>query len=142
ALTIIGGALRRYLSSKDELPEVSLVAGIPVDVRNEEDGDIKGNLINVMNVALRSDVVDPLERLKLLHEESRSGKTFAHLLGDHSIHQLFENLYGGLTSWFIHSVVDSGLMSKFPPANNTVVASIPGARQPMYLAGATLVESF
>jgi len=142
ALTIIGGALRRYLSSKEELPENSLVAGIPVDVHNEEGSGIKGNMINVMNIALRSDVADPLERLKLLHEESRSGKTFAHLLGDHSIHDLFENLYGGLTSWLIHSVVESGVMSKFPPANNTIVASIPGARQPMYLAGATLIESF
>lgn len=142
ALTIIGGALRRYLINKEELPESSLVAGLPVDVRHDDDTQIKGNLINVMNVALRTDIADPLERLKLLHEESRSGKTFAHLLGDHSIHELFENLYGGLTSWLIHSVVDSGVMSKFPPANNTIVTSIPGARQPMYLAGATMVESF
>jgi diacylglycerol O-acyltransferase len=142
ALAIIGGALRRYLISKEELPEVTLVAGVPIDVRGEDDSDVKGNLINVMNVALRTDIADPLERLKVLHEESRSGKNFAHLLGNHSIRDLFDNLYGGMTSWLIHSVVDSGIMSKFPPANNTIVASIPGARQPMYLAGAALVESF
>lgn len=118
------------------------MAGVPIDVRSNEDTQLKGNLINVMNVALRTDVVDPLERLKLIHGESLSGKAFAHLLGDHSIHDVFENLYGGLTSWLIHSVVESGVMSRFPPANNTIVANVPGAKSPMYLAGGKMLESF
>jgi len=142
ALTIIGGALRRYLSSKEELPEASLVAGVPIDVRTEEDKNVKGNLINVMNIALRTDVENPLERLQLLHNESKSGKIFAHLLGDHSIHDLLENLYAGLVSWGVRAAVDSGLMEKFPPANNTVVTTVPGTRTTVYMAGAKLVESF
>ena len=141
-LCILGGALRRYLQSKEELPAKSLVAGLPIDVRSEDDRGINGNLINVMNVALRSDVEDPLERLALLHQESRSGKTFAHLLGDHSIHDLFENLYGGLTSWVIRSSVESGLMSRFPPANNTIVATTTGPSHPVYMTGARLLETF
>jgi diacylglycerol O-acyltransferase len=128
--------------SKEELPESSLVAGVPIDVRREEDKDVKGNLINVMNIALRTDVANPIERLQLLHNESKSGKTFAHLLGDHSIHQLLDCLYAGLISWGIRSAVDAGLMEKFPPANNTIVSSAPGTRVPVYLAGARLLESF
>jgi diacylglycerol O-acyltransferase / wax synthase len=142
ALTIIGGALRRYLLNKEELPESSLVAGVPIDVRRDEDRDVKGNLINVMNISLRTDISNPIERLSLLHNESKSGKTFAHLLGDHSIHELLDNLYAGLISWGVRTAVDSGLMEKFPPANNTIVSTVPGTRTPVYLAGAKLLESF
>jgi WS/DGAT/MGAT family acyltransferase len=141
-LAIIGGALRRYLLRKEELPEVSLVAGLPIDVRREEDKDVKGNMINVMNVALRTDVANPVERLQLLRTESRYGHNFAELLGDHSLQYLFDNLYVGLVSWGIRAAVDSGLMDKFPPANNTIITTMPGASTPMYLAGAKLVESF
>ncbi len=142
ALTIIGGALREYLTAKDELPEDSLVAGVPIDVRKEEDRDVMGNMINIMNVALRTDIADPLERLKILHEEAHSGKVFAHLLGDHSIHDLLDSLYAGLISWGIRTAVDSGVMDKFPPANNTIVTNVPGTNQPVYMAGAKMVESF
>jgi len=142
ALTVIGGALREYLEQKHELPEPSLVAGVPIDVRKEGDRDIKGNLINVTNVALRTDIEDPIKRLEAVHIEARSGKNFAHLMGDHSIHDLFENLYPGLVSWGIRAAVESGVLEKFPPANNTIVTNVPGTKEPVYMAGAKLVESF
>lgn len=142
ALTIIGGALREYLSSKQELPETSLVAGVPIDVRSDDEKLLKGNIINVMNICLRTDIQNPVERIRAIHTETKSGKTFAYLLGDRSIHDLFDNLYPGLVSWGIHTAVDKKMMERFPPANNTIVTTMPGVKAPMYLAGAKLQETF
>lgn len=142
ALAIIGGALRKYLKSKDELPESSLVAGVPIDVRSDDDKLLKGNIINVMNISLKTDVNNPVERMQAIHAETKSGRTFAYLLGDHSIHDLFDNLYPGLVSWGIHTAVDRKMMEKFPPANNTIVTTMPGIKAPVHLSGARLIETF
>jgi diacylglycerol O-acyltransferase len=34
-VSVVGGAMRKYLQSKDELPEDALIAGVPINMRNE-----------------------------------------------------------------------------------------------------------
>lgn len=142
AMALIGGALRRYLLAKDELPEESLVAAVPIDVRAPEDHHISGNRISITNMALRTDIADPLERLCVMHKESISGKAFANTLGKTIVNDALDSLYSGLTAWGIRMAVNSGVLEKFPPFNNTVVTNVPGSPVPLYLCGAKLVDSF
>jgi len=143
ALTIIGGALRTYLLSKGELPEEdSLVAGVPIDVRTPDDEHKNGNMINFMNVSLRTDISEPLERLHVVHKEAEAGKAYAKTLGDDIVTDVLDNLYSGLVSWGVRTAVDSGIMGKFPPVNNTIVTNVPGYPCPVYMCGAQLIESF
>ena len=60
-LTIVAGGLRRYLESKGELPEQSLVTGCPIDVRSPDEQKAGGNMVGFMNVALRTEIEDPVE---------------------------------------------------------------------------------
>lgn len=76
-LTIVGGALRKYLQEKAELPEQSLVTGCPVNVRDETEKDREGNMIAVMTTSLCTDVENPMERLQKVHAEALNAK--AHL---------------------------------------------------------------
>lgn len=142
AMAIIGGALRHYLIAKDELPEESLVAAVPIDVRTPDDDHINGNRISITNIALRTDIADPLERLRVLHNESVAGKAFAGVLGDSLVNDVLDNVYAGLTAWGIRLAVESGVMEKFPPVNNTVVTNVPGSPVPLYLCGAKMIDSF
>ena len=71
-LTIVAGGLRKYLESKGELPQQSLVSGCPIDVSSPEERAAGGNMVGFMNVALRTDISDPLERLQAVHKESQS----------------------------------------------------------------------
>ena len=80
-LTIVGGAMRDYLSSKGELPAKSLVAGAPVNVRDDSEVDSGGNVISMMSISLRSDIADPLERLKAVHEEAVASKAYHNAVG-------------------------------------------------------------
>lgn len=142
AMTIISGALRNYLVSKDELPEDSLVAAVPMDVRAAGDEHLQGNRINITNVALRTDIADPLERLQVVHKESLAGKAYAKTLGKTLVNDVLDNLYAGLTAWGIRTAVGSGLMDKFPPVNNTVITNVPGSPVPLFLCGARMIDSF
>jgi diacylglycerol O-acyltransferase / wax synthase len=142
ALTIISGALRRYLLSKDELPEDSLVAAMPIDVRSEDDENYSGNRLSITNISLRTDVVKPLDRLHRVHKEVLAGNAYAHTLGNNIVNETMDNLYVGLVSWGVKTAVESGVLDKFPPANNTIVTNIPGSQEQLFLCGATLIDSF
>ncbi len=142
ALTIIGGAMRRYLAAKDELPMQSLVSGVPIDVRTQDDANKRGNMVSLMNVPLCSNIEDPLERLRVVHKEALASKSYASTLGRTFVNDVLDDLYAGLTSWGIRSVVESGALSFFAPVHNTIITNVPGAPMPIYLAGAKLIDSF
>ena len=62
-LAIVGGALRDYLSDKNELPDLSLTAMCPVSLRSETDRS-PGNKVGAMFVPLHTNIGDPRARLR------------------------------------------------------------------------------
>ncbi len=142
AMAIISGALRKYLLSKDELPDDSLVAAMPIDVRMKDDDHTHGNHINITNIALRTDIANPVDRLRAVHHEAVAGKAYARTLGKNILTDVLNNLYSGLISWGVRTAVETGVLEKFPPANNTIITNVPGTQVPLYLCGARLIDSF
>src|SRR3954452_13678153 len=67
-VSICAGAVRRWLIEHDELPDVPLVAQIPVSVRTGEQVGTYGNRILLMSVPFHTDVAAPVERLQATHE--------------------------------------------------------------------------
>lgn len=142
AMAIISGALRKYLLSKDELPDDSLVAAMPIDVRTKDDNQDHGNRINITNIALRTDIANPIDRLRAVHQEALAGKAYARTLGKNIVNDVLNNLYSGLISWGVRTAVETGVLEKFPPANNTIITNVSGTQVPLYLCGARLIDSF
>jgi diacylglycerol O-acyltransferase len=141
-LSTISGALRNYLIAKDELPEDSLVAAVPMDISGKNENQPHRKRVNVTNISLRTDVADSVKRLCSVHHESNAGKAYAQILGKNITSDVMDSLYVGLVSWGVRAAVESGLLEKFPPANNTIVANVQGSTVPLYLCGAKLIESF
>ncbi len=141
-LTIVGGALIRYLESQGELPGLSLVAGAPVDIRAEEDDSVQGNMVTFMNTSLCSNIDDPLERLSRVHEEAMNAKQFAATLGHRTLYDLLDSVYPGLTAFGLRALLNSGVLDKLPPFANTVVSNVSTIPIPLYLVGAELIDSF
>ena len=73
-LTTVGGALRRYLQAKDELPADPLIAMAPISVRSEGERGAAGNLVSGMLTTLGTDVADPRERLVVVREATHQSK--------------------------------------------------------------------
>ena len=62
-LAVTAGALRNYLIGRDELPDRSLVAAIPTNVRAEGEREL-GNRVSAMFASLPVEIEDPLERVE------------------------------------------------------------------------------
>ncbi len=139
-LTIVSGGLRKYLDSKGELPGQSLVTGCPIDVRSPEERASGGNMVGFMNVSLRSDIVDPVERLAAIHRESNSAKAYAEALGPRFAVDLTDVMPGNVLSLAIRTAAATGL-SEAGVMFNTVVTNVPGPPYQLYLCGAALVDS-
>ncbi len=140
-LTIVAGGMRKYLQSKDELPEQSLVSGCPIDVRGPEERAAGGNMVGFMNVALRTEIEDPYERLQAVHEESVSAKAYAEALGPRIMMDLTNVMPGNVLSLAIRAASATGL-AEASVIQNTIVTNVPGAPIQLYMCGAELVNSF
>lgn len=140
-LALASSALRLYLDEHGELPSEPLAGFVPVSVRGGTDGDgldTGVNQLSGMLVSLATDVADPLTRLMVVAESSRSAKEQHRVLG--------ETLFSDMASMAVPALLGPGgrlyrslgLSSRFPPFS-VVVSSFPGPDFPLYCAGAEMV---
>src|SRR5256885_2238920 len=81
-LAVIGGALRDWLEARHELPERSLLAGVPV-ANDDALGSTRliGNKVSNIFTTLGTDLADPVERLHRISAVTREARRTQELLG-------------------------------------------------------------
>jgi WS/DGAT/MGAT family acyltransferase len=141
-LTIVGGALRRYLEAKHELPEHALVAMAPISARAAGEQGAAGNRVSVMTVGLGSDVADPAERLRRVHRKAAGSKAFNQAVGSRLMTDVQEVIPGSLAGLVARIFTGFGLANRVDPFFNCVVTNVPGPQFPLYSAGARLVANY
>ena len=135
-LTICGGALRRYLSELGDLPGDSLTANVPVSVRGEGATGV-GNALSFLYAKLGTDVADPAERLRTVHESTRLGKD---RLPD-ATGGVMDAYTAVMMSPFLGQAV-LGLGGYGPPAFNIVISNVPGFQEPRFIDGSRVEEYY
>ncbi len=139
-LTIIGGALNKYLTAKNDLPKTTMTAMAPISVRAEEEKGAMGNQVSAMIVPLGSHIADARERIIYVHEQTQRSKEMTNAIGARQMTEaskvspalfmaLGARLYSGL-----------GVANFMKPVINTVVTNVPGPPVPIYSCGAQLVS--
>ena len=98
-------------------------------------------MVGVMNVALRTEIEDPLERLEAVHEEAVSAKAYAEALGPRIMMDITNVMPGNVLSIAIRAASSTGL-AEASVIQNTIVTNVPGAPMQLYMCGAELVNSF
>lgn len=141
-LSIVGGSLRNYLLDKGELPEGSLVAGAPVNVRKSGDAAAAGNQVSMMVIALGTDIADPRERLQAVHEGAVGSKAYHEAVGARLMTDMTQSLPAELAALGVRAALGSGLMAGMKPIFNTIVTNVPGPQVPLYMGGAQVVRSY
>ena len=139
---IVAGALRAYLDNIGELPEESLGAMLPKNIRKGEEKEAKsGNQVGGLITVLHTNIADPVERLQAIRKSTQKAKVFSDVA---NTDLLFPNLMGGflypragkaLTRW----AQKNGLMEKIGPLLfNTVITNVPGPNFNLYHYGAKM----
>ncbi len=130
-LAMCGGALRRYLTARGELPDQPLTALTPVSLRDEDDHD-SANAIGALTANLATHVADPEKRFRVIQASMNDGKA---LLGSMSAKEM--QLFSQLTAAPPLLFAMLGLGDRFP-AYSTVISNVPGPREQSYWNGARL----
>jgi len=135
-VAIVGGALRKYLMSKDELPADSLIAGAPVNVRSERSSDSSGNQVSLMRINLATNIADPVERLQATQHSARQSKAFSNALGSSVMMNISEILIPQVLGWGFRAVTMAASRTARPMPCHVVISNVPGPQIPLFLAGA------
>lgn len=131
-LALCAGGLRAYLIELGELPDSSLTVGIPVSVRDPGDEE-SSNAISAVLTSLRTDIDDPVARIRAI--SASSGVAKRNLL---KLPAPARNLFGAVILSPLAVTQFSGLAGRTPPPFNLLVSSVPGPKEPLYLRRARL----
>jgi diacylglycerol O-acyltransferase len=131
-LCIVGGALRRYLKSKRELPEASMAAMVPMTLRGTDKGGDVGNQVGFTVMSVATDIEDPVERLLAIRDGAKTSKRVTDAIGKELARDLLEFM-PNLVSQTITRYVQ-------PPRIGLIVSNVRGPDVPLYMAGARLVN--
>lgn len=135
ALAVCGGALRRYLLERGDLPGRPLVAFVPVNVRPKDDPG-GGNAVGGMLASLRTDLADPVERLNAVRASTTQAKQQLEGMTRAQILAYSQALLAPSVTQMVTAM--SGLRSPQRQNFNVVVSNVPGPREPLYFRGARL----
>ncbi|MFC5694715.1 wax ester/triacylglycerol synthase family O-acyltransferase [Pseudomonas sp. GCM10022186] len=139
-LAMIGGAMRRYLEAKEELPDKSLVTLAPVNTRQGNEATASGNTISMVSFPLRTDIENPLERLEAVHTATSESKAVQNAIGAHDLTNLQKFAPPATLGLAGRLATAMGVGGKGPVIlHNCMVTNVPGPNVPLYMLGARLV---
>lgn len=141
-LAVVGGGLRRYLKSKNELPGDSLIAMAPVSVRATGEKNSLGNQVSALALPLGTHIEDPLARLHFTHENAKNQKAMSNAIGARQLAEASKLAPAMISGVAARLYSRLGLANRISPMFNTVVTNVPGPQVPLYMAGARMVASY
>jgi diacylglycerol O-acyltransferase / wax synthase len=139
-LTIIGGALRKYLLSRDNLPAESLAVMAPISVRADGEKESLGNLVSAMLVQVGTHIADAGQRLAWVRREAINSKAMTNAVGARTLTDYSQFIPSGLAGLAARLYTSLGAANLHSPVFNCVATNVPGPRVPIYFAGAKLVR--
>ena len=133
-------ALRSYLKEGRELPDKSLVAGVPISLRQEGDTTANNQVAGTL-IDLGTEIADPAERLKAIKRGTAAMKKQMGAFRS-AIPTDFPSLgspwlISGLASLYGRSRIADWL--RFA---NVTISNVPGSRVEVYMCGARMLEYY
>lgn len=137
-LAISSTALRDQLVELDALPDSSLVAQVPVSLRDDANKDTVGTKVANMFCSLATDEADPAERLRAIHRSAVSGKQMREDLTSHHEVNFTDTTAPALIALAARGWSLAGLDARTPPIFNLIISNVAGPPFELYLAGARI----
>jgi diacylglycerol O-acyltransferase len=133
-LALVAGVLRKFLLDRDELPENTLVAMVPVSVHDKSDRPGR-NQVSGMFASLETNLEDPGERLKAIADANSVGKQHSAAIGATLLQDWSQFAAPAVFGVAMRFYASSRLTSA-APVHNLVVSNVPGPQVPLFFLGA------
>src|ERR1700712_1822731 len=137
-IAVSGGALRRYLDDRDELPETSLIASVPVSVRGSSKKKTGSNKVSTIFSRLGTDIEDPLERLREVSRGNQNAKDHHKAISADSLQDWAQFAAPRTFGLAVRMVSSLKLADSGPVIHNLVISNVPGPPVPLYFMGARI----
>lgn len=140
-LWICSTALRSYLAEHGGVPRKTLVAAMPVSLREENNKELN-NQASMSLVELGTQYAHPVKRMSAIL--TSTGKVKEALV---SLKSVLPTDYPGLLApWIVGGVAKAafktysatGLAERLPMMANLAISNVPGPQVPLYMAGARM----
>jgi len=140
-LMLCSTAMRRYFAKKGLLPRKSMIAAVPISLREKGD-TTSDNQASMSLISLGTNIADPGKRL--LHIQAASA----------AMKSTMGNLKSVLPTdfpsigipWLIEAATalygKAKVADRIPQVANVVISNVPGPPVPLYLAGARLMSNY
>jgi len=136
-LALSGGALRRYLQDRGELPEASLLASVPVSVRTESKRAGR-NQVSSIFCKLGTDLEDPRERITAMSVANAHAKDHHKAVPADTLQEWAEFAAPRTFGLAVRMVSDLRLAERAPVIHNLVISNVPGPPVPLYFMGSRI----
>ncbi|MDN5896024.1 MAG: wax ester/triacylglycerol synthase family O-acyltransferase [Nocardioides sp.] len=137
-LSVSGGALRTYLEERGELPRSSLLATVPVSVREATRRTHGANKVSALFARLNTDIEDPLARLEAMKESNRHAKEHQKAIPADALQDWAEFAAPRTFGLAVRAYAGLRLAEKHPVVHNLVISNVPGPPIPLYFMGARI----
>jgi WS/DGAT/MGAT family acyltransferase len=134
--------LRRYFEERGELPEDPLLAMVPVSVRTEQQKGTFGNQVSAMSASLHTNVEDPVERLRRIHDSMRIAKEKHRALPATLLQDFAQFAPPAVAARAARVVARATVAEWIDVPFNVVISNVPGPQFPLYGVGSRLVANY
>jgi WS/DGAT/MGAT family acyltransferase len=115
---------------------------VPVSVRSEDQRGAMGNQVSSMLTSLATDVDDPLDRLKVIHEVMVEAKEQQKAIGADTLQEWSEFAAPAVLGRAVRLYSRMKWADSLPPLFNVVISNVPGPPFELYSAGAKLLANY
>ena len=139
-LAMCSGAMRTYLLELDALPDTTLVSMVPIGLKAKESHVASahgGNALGSVMVKLGTDLADPADRLKAVHESMVDGKR---ALAEMTPVQILAMSALGQAPAILGPMLRMGGVLR--PPYNLIISNVPGPRSTQYFNGMKLLGTY
>ena len=137
-LAVSGGALRRYLATRKDLPSTSLLASVPVSVHGKSSIEGGTNKVSTIFARLGTDVADPVERLTGLARANANAKAHHNAIPADTLQEWAQFAAPHTFGLAVRMVSALKLAERGPVIHNLVISNVPGPPVPLYFMGARI----
>ena len=140
-LMVCSSALRRYYSKRRLLPRKSLVAAVPISLREKGD-TTSDNQASMSLISLGTHISDPRKRLDHVKAATAAMKT---TMG--SLKSILPTDFPSLgVPWLMEAATalygKAKVADRIPQVANLVISNVPGPPVPLYMAGARMMTNY